>query len=219
MLGRWRWHNSLLLAGRDGERGFCPCALWKRRWVLAVPPVSPKDWRAWPNPDRLVRLWILHGNPHALSRVGLCFLECKQRAASCGKSKPCCSAAWQTGTSGLSCTMRARSSFVLPPTPGNETKSPERNFHPRLIMKRISLITLVDCGHCSASFSKKKKEEKSCWKYFNALLLLWARPSVNPFGISSFLSPSIALPNSAYFISLPLISVLASAYSSLCSLL
>lgn len=110
------------------------------------------------------------------------------------------------------------SSFVLPPTPGNETKSPERNFHPRLIMKRISLITLVDCGHCSASFSKKK-EEKSCWKYFNALLLLWARPSVNPFGISSFLSPSIALPNSAYFISLPLISVLASAYSSVCSLL
>lgn len=51
------------------------------------------------------------------------------------------------------------SSFVLPPIPGNETKLPERNFHPRLIMKRISLITLVDCGHCSASFSKKKKKK------------------------------------------------------------
>lgn len=101
----------------------------------------------------------------------MCFLECKQRAASCGKSKPCCSAAWQTGTSGLSCTMRARSSFVLPPTPGNETKSPERNFHPRLIMKRISLITLVDCGHCSASFSKKKRRKKLL-KVFQCIALI-----------------------------------------------
>lgn len=63
------------------------------------------------------------------------------------------------------------SSFVLPPTPGNETKSPERNFHPRLIMKRISLITLVDCGHCSASFSKKKRRKKLL-KVFQCIALI-----------------------------------------------
>lgn len=52
------------------------------------------------------------------------------------------------------------SSFVLPPTPGNETKSPERNFHPQLIKRRISLITFVDRGDSSASSLKERGEKK-----------------------------------------------------------
>lgn len=62
----------------------------------------------------LVRLGILHGNPRASSRVGFCFVERKQRAASRGKREPRCSAAWQTGANAPRSLVTA-SSFVPPP--------------------------------------------------------------------------------------------------------